>query len=62
MRAAGFGLSALMSTIGVLPIISSTDGYNVMPTCSRTRRQPPATAGRIETSVPSLTGVSRPCR
>src|SRR5271157_1802782 len=30
MRAEGFGLNALMSTIGVLPIISSTDGYNVM--------------------------------
>ena len=30
MRAEGLGLSALMSTIGVLPIISSTDGYSVM--------------------------------
>ena len=44
-----------MSTSGVLPIRS------------RHRRvaaviaQPPATAGRIDTSAPSATGVSRPC-
>ena len=61
MRADGFGLSALMSTSGVLPMRSSTDGYSVMDPGSG-RPQPPATAGRIETSAPSATGVSRPCR
>ena len=61
MRAAGLGLSALMSIIGVLPIRSRTVGYNVMLASSR-KPQPPATAGRIDTSAPSVTGVSRPCR
>ena len=61
MLAAGLGLSALMSIIGVLPMRSSTVGYKVMPASSRTP-QPPATAGRMDTSAPSATGVSRPCR
>ena len=62
MRAAGFGLSDAMSTSGVLPIMSSTEGYSVIGTDLRPGSQPPATAGRMDTSAPSGTGVSSPWR
>ena len=63
MRADGFGLSALMSTSGVLPIRSSTERVQRHGgRAPRDEPQPPATAGRIDTSAPSATGVSRPCR
>ena len=64
-RAEGFGLKELMSTSGVFPMSSRTEGYRVM-TGTRVigygAIQPPATAGRIEISAPSGTGVSTPSR